>query len=133
MIAKATLPKHQPGQRHGFTLIEILIAVAVVAIGLAAVITEVSRDMQNAHMLRTKTVAQWVAMNKITEWQIGSQWPATGQQHGDTEMARQTWYWRIKVSATEDKNIRRLDVEVAEQQDGDAAATVLGYLSKPIS
>ncbi len=119
--------------QQGFTLIEVLIAVAIVAIGLAAIITEVSRDMQYAHLLRTRTVAQWVAMNKITEWQVSHEWPAPGEKKGETEMARHTWYWRINVSATDDKNIRRLDVEVAEQQDSEAATSLLAYLSKPLT
>jgi len=119
-------------RQNGFTLIEILIAVAVVAIALSAIVTEVSRDLHYAHLLRNKTLAQWVAMNKITEWQITENWPDPGQQQGETEMARQTWYWRINTSTTDDKNIRRLDVEVSDQKDNDNLVTLLAYLSKPM-
>lgn len=111
---------------------EILVAVAVVAIALTAIIAEVSRDLHNSLVLRNRTLAQWVAMNKVSEWQIGDDWPTPGEQHGETEMARQTWYWRINVSATDDQNVRRLDVSVADKSDGDALVTLLAYKGRPI-
>ena len=116
---------------RGFTLMEILVAVAVVAIALTAIIAEVSRDLHNSLVLRNRTLAQWVAMNKISEWQIDNNWPAPGEQHGETEMARQTWYWRINVSATDDQNVRRLDVSVANNSGGDALVTLLAYKGRP--
>jgi len=111
---------------------EILVAVAVVAIALTAIIAEVSRDLHNSLVLRNRTLAQWVAMNKVTEWQIDKNWPAPGEQHGETDMARQTWYWRIAVSATDDQNVRRLDVSVADKSGGDALVTLLAYKGRPM-
>jgi len=111
---------------------EILVAVAVVAIALTAIIAEVSRDLHNSLLLRNRTLAQWVAMNKLTEWQIDNNWPDPGEQRGETEMARQTWYWRINVSATDDQNVRRLDVRVADKSDGDVLVTMLAYKGRPI-
>jgi general secretion pathway protein I len=115
----------------GFTLMEILVAVAVVAIALTAIIAEVSRDLHNSLVLRNKTLAQWVAMNKEVEWQIDDNWPAPGEQHGETEMAQQVWYWRIDVSATDDPSVRRLDISVADRADGDALVTLLAYKGRP--
>lgn len=111
---------------------EILVAVAVVAIALSAIIAEVSRDLHNSLVLRQRTLAQWVAMNKIAEWQLDDNWPAPGSQNGETEMARQTWYWRIDVSATDDRNVRRLDVSVAETSDGSAMVKLLAYKGRPL-
>lgn len=123
--------KPRSSKASGFTLMEILVAVAVVAIALTAIIAEVSRDLHNSLVLRNRTLAQWVAMNKITEWQIDNNWPAPGEQHGETEMARQTWYWRISVSATDDQNVRRLDVSVADKSGGDDLVTLLAYKGRP--
>lgn len=120
-------------QHRGFTLLEVLVAVSVVAIALSAVMTEVSRDLSNTVKLRNKTLAQWVAMNKVTEWQLSAEWPKPGVRQGEVEMARQNWYWTIRVSTTDDENVRRLDVAVSTQRNAEQPrATVLAYLGKPI-
>jgi len=117
---------------QGFTLLEILVAVAVVAIALTAVMTEVSRDLHNTTLLRDKTLAQWVAMNTVNEWQLKKDWPGPGQHRGETEMAGQNWYWTVKVSTTDDPNVRRLDVEVSERRDAkQPRAALLAYLGRP--
>jgi len=118
---------------HGFTLVEVLVAVAVVAIALAAVMTEVNRDLVNTVALRDKTLAQWVAMNKITEMQATDAWPEPGEQRGEVEMARRDWYWLVRVSKTDDNNVRRVDVVVSDQRDArQPQATLLAYLGRPL-
>jgi general secretion pathway protein I len=119
-------------RRHGFTLIEVLVAVAVVAIALAAVMTETNRDLVNTVALRDKTLAQWVAMNKVTELQVMDAWPDAGETRGEAEMARRDWYWLVRVSKTDDQNVRRVDVEVFERRDAkQPRAAVLAYLGRP--
>jgi len=140
MAGGAPVPVSSLVSRHlatsrarGFTLLEVLVAVAVIAIALAAVMAEVNRDLVNSVALRDKTLAQWVAMNKVAELQIGGQWPAPGEQRGELEMAQRDWHWLIRVSKTDDNNIRRLDVEVSEQRDArQPRATLLAYLARPL-
>jgi len=131
----ATIPDLINGARRsrGFTLLEVLIAMAVVAIGLTAVMAEASRDLHNTALLRDKTLAHWVAMNKVTEWQLDDNWPAPGVRRGETEMGEQRWYWTVTLSTTDDSDVRRLDVVVsAQRDDGRPLATVLAYLGRPI-
>ena len=118
---------------RGFTLLEILVALAVVSIALSAIVNEVSNNVSNAAHLRNKTLAHWVAMNKVTELRVADDWPSPGESHGDDLMAEQEWHWSVKVSTTEDEDVRRMDVEVrADEDDQNAAATLIAYVGRPM-
>ena len=118
----------------GFTLIEILVALAVLAIAVAAVVTAVSGHVSNAAYLRDRTLAHWVAMNKVTELQVGGDWPEPGVQQGDSLMAAQEWSWQVKASKTEDADVLRLDVKVfADKDRKEPAAVMVAYLGRPFA
>ncbi len=126
-----------PGQSNGqsnrgFTLLEILVALAVVAVALAALVGQASRNLENTARLRDHTLAHWVAMNVVTELQVNEEWPRLGERKGSGEMAGREWFWTLKVSSTADRNIRRLDVEVhRERQRRRALATAIAYVGRP--
>ena len=116
----------------GFTLVEILVALAILAIAVAAVVTAVSANVSNAGYLRDRTLAHWVAMNKVTELQVGGTWPAPGTQQGESLMADQEWSWQVTVSTTDDADVRRLDVNVyADKAHKDSRATMVAYVGRP--
>lgn len=100
----------------GFTLIEIVVAVAVLATALGAVIVGMTRHADNAGSLRDKTVALWVAHNRLAEIELQQAWPDIGRSDGDAEMAGADWRWFVEVSETPDPNVRRVDIRV--QLDG---------------
>jgi general secretion pathway protein I len=117
----------------GFTLLEILVALAVVAIALSAIVNEVSSNVKNASRLQDKTFAHWVAMNKITEWHTSGDWPSPGETHGDVQMADQEWHWSLKVSTTDDDDVRRMDIEVSSDEDATTPdATLIAYIGRPM-
>ena len=98
-------------KQSAFTLLEVLVALAVLAMGMGAVIKVVSSQSIQISYLKEKTIAQWVAINKANEVQLAA-WPATGTSRGSEFMAQQEWIWKLTVSNTPDKDIRRLDIEV---------------------
>ena len=117
---------------RGFTLIEILVALVIVTVSLAALITESSQNLYNAAALRDKTLAHWVGMNKVTEWQLSDKWPAAGRTQGEMTMGRNDWYWTMIVRDTDDKDVRRIDVEVRhERKDDQPRDAVIAYLGRP--
>jgi len=117
----------------GFTLVEILVALAILAIAVAAVVTAVSANVSNAGYLRDRTLAHWVAMNKVTELQVGGTWPAPGTQQGESLMANQEWSWQVTVSTTDDADVRRLDVNVyGDKAHKDALASMVAYVGRPV-
>jgi len=116
----------------GFTLLEDLVALAVVAIALTAAVTAAGQDARNVALLRDRTLAHWVAMDRITEAQLSDDWPAVGKREGDTVMAGQEWHWTLAVSATDDDDVRRLDVEVRHTPREERALTsMIAYLGRP--
>lgn len=117
---------------RGFTLLEVLVALAVLAVAMGALIKGGADNAANAIYLRDKTFAQWVAQNQAIEMQLDTQWPALGTTKGEASMADQTWYWRAKVLETEDKNVRRLEMAVFadDEREGGALAHVVAFLPK---
>jgi general secretion pathway protein I len=127
--------RNSPSVQHrsaGFTLIEILVALAVIAIGTVAVAAAVSGNVGNAAYIQDRTLAHWVAMNKVAELQVAQQWPSTGTEHGDSLLASQEWNWEVKVSNTDDPDVRRIDVQVFAQKDQkQSLATLVAYVGRP--
>jgi general secretion pathway protein I len=97
---------------RGFTLIEVLVALAIVAIGMAAVLGTLSTSANTISYLRDKTFSQWVALNQIANLRISGQMTHTGNSDGDTDYAGRKWHWRQEVNATEIPGVVRIDVHV---------------------
>jgi general secretion pathway protein I len=111
--------------RHaGFTLIEVLVALAIVTIGMAAVLESLSSSANTVSYLRDKTLSEWVGLNQIATARLNlqpGQVPMTGNTQGDIDYAGRSWHWRQEVSETQVKGIVRIDVKVrpAQSKAGD--------------
>jgi general secretion pathway protein I len=97
----------------GFTLLEVLVALAVLAIALGAIIKVAIDSTATVSYLRDRTLAGWVASNKITELLLSSDWPAPGESQGSARMGDRDWSWRLQIGTTDDADLRRLDVSVS--------------------
>ena len=95
---------------RGFTLVEVLVALAIVAIGMAALLAALGSSADSATYQRDKTFAEWVALNRIEEVRLALQRPSKGKSEGETEMAGVKWKWGQEVLETEVKGILRIDV-----------------------
>lgn len=96
----------------GFTLLEVLVALAVLAIGLGAIIKVAIETTAGVSYLRDRTLAGWVASNKVNELLLAPGWPAPGETRGNISMGGRDWSWRLQISNTDDADLRRLDVAV---------------------
>jgi len=117
---------------QGFTLVEILVALAIVAIGLAAAVRatyQVSLGTENA---RIRLVATWVAQDRLVEHSARADWPAPGTASGSASQGPFAFAWREIVSATGDPSLRRIDIAIAEAARPDyVVARLSGYLFAP--
>jgi len=102
---------------RGFTLLEVVIALAVAALGIAAVAKATGGAATVASETRERMLAVWVAGNHFAELRISRSWPAPGSSHAERSMGGRTWYLTQTVSNTDVENIRRVDVEVYTDQE----------------
>ncbi len=117
---------------RGFTLIEVLVALAIIAIALGALISTSGSQASSAAYLKHKSIAHWVAMNEITQLQVQKAWLAKGTRDGSSTMAGTEWYWTLTVKETEDDDARQVEFKIFLDQGRDSNITrLIGYLSKP--
>jgi len=131
--ADADRRRQRKGTR-GFTLIEVLAALVIVALGMLGVIQAVSQTARNGTYLREKTLAHWIALNVITERRLLPSPPEVAETSEDVEFAGQRWRWTMQVTQTEVESLRRMDVSVrpADRPDGEALVTVTGFYGTAI-
>ena len=122
---------HDTGSSGGFTLIEMLVALAIVAIALSTISSSFITMVGNSDTLKERMVARWIAENRIVEFNLKSPWPATGVQEGTLEYAGFDWRWNANIKPSPDPDFRRLQVDVRRGNEDNLAASIVSYLRNP--
>ncbi len=118
-------------RQSAFTLMEIIVALAIIAITMGAIIENSTASNRNLQYLRDKTIANWVAMNQISLMRAQREWSNRSNKQGTEEMAGREWNWKMKIIKTDDANLRRLEVEVYQDDDAEQAlVTRTGFVGK---
>ncbi len=118
----------------GFTLVEVLVAMGVVAIGMSAAIKAVSGYVTNTTWMRDRTYAHWVAMNTLTELRLRDRSPEEEELDGDLEYAGRNWVWQAEISQTEVDNLFRVDIEVAFEEEPDLILReLIGFIGPSVA
>lgn len=99
---------------RGFTLIEVLVALVIVAISLAAGVKAAGALTDNASRLRTVSAAQWCAENQLTELRLSKQFPGTGDIEFSCEQLGQEYRGLLIVRPTPNPNFRKVDAAVSD-------------------
>lgn len=119
----------------GFTLIEVVVALVVVSLGMLGVIQAVGQTASNSGYLREKTIAHWVAMNRLTEVRLEQSAPKVAKTSDDIEMAGRRFRWTMNVTQTPVESIRRIDISV-RPEDADersSLASITGYYGTAVA
>ncbi len=128
-----TLNQALKGQQ-GFTLVEVMVALAVVSVALPALLFSLHQQIDGTAYLRDKSIAHIIAANKLTEIRLLSRARGqllTGKDQGSTEMAGRQWSWQLNSTESELPKFYRVEVNVfpAEAVDGSALYTLVGFIS----
>lgn len=126
---RKTITVHK-NRQLGLTLIEVLIALAIVGIAMTAVIKSTSQNINATSYLQKKTVAMWVAQQVINEARVDllKMGSSSGRQKLTTHMLGQDWYWQTEEEETPNHRIKKITVKVFEnenEEDEVAPITIL--------
>ncbi|WP_028537153.1 type II secretion system minor pseudopilin GspI [Paludibacterium yongneupense] len=119
---------------RGFTLFEVLVALAIMAVALAALLRASGVAADNSAALRSRMLAAWVAQNRLVLLRAAHVWPAVGTDAGEAEEDGRRWRWERVVSPTPNPSFRKVVVRVlAPQAQRYVLAEMTGYLKQEVN
>lgn len=125
-------------RERGFTLVEVLVALAVIAIALPALLLGIMSNLDGTGYMREKVIAQWVAANRLSELravnQITGKIPSS-KASGKEEMAGREWYWSVRTKQFPQKEVKdmygvEVTVRTSEDKKESPIVTMFGVLQK---
>lgn len=123
--------RYAPLRTRGFTLVEVLVALAILAIALAAVMRTMGQSIDLTTELRQRTVALWAAEERATRLLLENAWPSIDTTEGTMEFGNREWRWRERVASTPLEELRRVDIEIRAPGAPDVLGRATVFLPRP--
>lgn len=121
------------GSRAGFTLVEVLVALAIVSVALLAALRVAGQGTAHAGELRSRLLAGWVAEDLLAEHRARGDWLPLGMQRGSRRQGGIEFAWREEVVATPNPAFRKVDVFVfAAPEESRSLARLTGFVVRPV-
>jgi len=119
-----------PKKTEGFTLIEVLVALAILSIALTAIIKSTSQNIKDTLYLQNKTIAMWTGTNMLNEIRAGILIVPAAPDHleTETESLGQQWICKANVIATPNPKIKEINVDVYEKVSQRKLAHLVSYV-----
>lgn len=115
-------------RQMGFTLVEVLLALSIIAIALTALLKSTSQSIENTQRIKDKSISHWVAMQAVTMIQLKLvQLNPSQESTQTTTLANQKWYWRAKISSTPIKNVQQLTITLSLSPTGPFREELIAY------
>ena len=116
----------------GFTLLEVMIALTIASIALAAAIAAVSQMVDGANGIRERTYASWIGHNQIAELRLSNVAPEVSTTTSEITYAGQEWALETAISETGVENLFRVDVTVSFVGAETSSGVVTGFIGEPV-
>ncbi len=118
-------------QEKAFTLLEVMIALTILAIGAGGLMTALNHNVQQQHYLERKVFASWIAQNKLTELRTARTWSNANESDEKASMAEQEWNIHTSITETSNPNIHKAVVTISDPETKNTSLFSLkGFLGK---
>ena len=117
-------------RRNGFTLLEVLVALAILAISAGAIITQVSQITRQTATLEAQSQALWIAENQLSQQLARGRWPKRGESSTVLTLAQREWLVVKTIEDTNNPALRRIDINVSLNNQDHILASLRGYQGK---
>ena len=115
---------------QGFTLVEILVALAVLAIALTATARSLGAALDTTAALRDRILARWVAEDRLAQLELSKEWPDLDVKEGDADMGGRGFHWRQETGVTPAARMRRVEVSVLLPGTDSILAKMTGFMQQ---
>ena len=116
---------------RGFTLIEVMVAIAIFAMAALAAVSAASGHLNSLSTIQQRTFAQYVAANRLTELNLTTTWPLKDNQRGSERQGGVEWQWRQQVVETVTPNVVAVTIEVTQGEQDYQWARLTQYIRTP--
>ena len=119
---------------RGFTLVEVMVALTIVAVAVPALLFTLDQQLDGTAYLRERSLARLVAGNRLTELRLvlrGGRGSLQRRLSGSDTLAERDWYWQIETTATEVPEFSRVEIRVSDREgeNADSLFTLVAFLS----
>lgn len=116
----------------GFTLLEVLVALAILAVALSGALRALGNGAQSAEALREHMLARWVAQDRLARLRAEQAWPPVGRSEGVAEQAGRRYRWRQTTRGTPNPLFRQVEVEVLPADEERVLLSLHGFAVLPL-
>jgi general secretion pathway protein I len=119
-------------KQQGLTLLEVMVALFIFALTATSIMKAATEHLRGLSTLESMTFASWVANNELNNLIVEQQWPPENNKKGSVEMGGTTWYYRHEVTNTQDKELRQVEVFVAQDEQMENVVTsTITFIANP--
>ena len=118
------------GRQGGFTLLEVLVALAIFAVSALVIMEQTTRSVHQQTRLEEKTIALWIAENNLAQLRLDNHWPNTGNTENIVNTSERSWRVQQQIENTANESLRKVTIIVSREASDASLASLIGYVGE---